>query len=428
MSHIDSKLLHDGYNPGETGSRAVPIYQTTSYVFKSSEHAANLFGLKEFGNIYTRIMNPTQDVLEKRLAALTGGTAALALSSGQAAITFSILNIASAGQNIVSASTLYGGTYNLFRYTLKRLGIDVRFVDGSDPQNFIKAADENTRAFYTESLGNPGNGLVDFAKISELAHSIGVPLIVDNTVAPYIFNPFEHGADITVFSLTKFISGNGTSIGGAIVEKGDFNWCSGKYTELSEPDPSYHGANYWAAFGNHKDAVLPGIAYVIKARVQLLRDLGSCISPYNANQIMLGLETLPLRMKKHCENAQIVAEYLEKHPKVNWVNYPGLASHADHARAKELLKGGFGAILGFGIKGGIESGKKFIDSVKLFSHLANVGDARSLVIHPASTTHQQLTDEQRQAAGVTDDYVRLSVGIEEVADLLEDLEQALGKI
>jgi len=428
MNHIDSKLLHEGYDIDETGSRAVPIYQTTSYVFKSSEHAANLFGLKEFGNIYTRLMNPTQDVLEKRLAALTGGTAALAVSSGQAAITYSILNIASAGQNIVSASTLYGGTSNLFRYTLKRLGIDVRFVDGSDPQSFVDAADENTRAFYVEALGNPGNNVADFEKIAEHAHELGVPFIVDNTVAPYIFKPFDHGVDIVVYSLTKFISGNGTSIGGAIVEKGDFNWNNGKFPEITEPDPSYHGVSYWGAFGNHKDAVVPGVAYVLKARVQLLRDLGSCISPYNANQILLGLETLPLRIKKHCENALAVAKYLENHPKVNWVNYTGLASHVDHKKADYYLKGGFGSIVGFGIKGGIESGTKFIDTVKLFSHVANIGDARSLVIHPASTTHQQLTAEERIAAGVTDDYIRLSVGIEELDDILADLEQALYKL
>jgi len=426
MNHIESKLLHEGYEPGETGSRAVPIYQTTSYVFKSSEHAANLFGLKEFGNIYTRIMNPTQDVLEKRLAALNGGTAALALSSGQAAITFAVLNITSAGQNIVASSSLYGGTYNLFKYTLKRFGIDVRFVDSSNPQNYLDAADENTRAFYAESVGNPANNVADFEKISANAHSIGVPLIVDNTVTPYLFSPFDHGADIAVYSLTKFISGNGTSIGGAVVEKGDFDWANGKFPEITDPDPSYHGVSYWEAFGNHKNAVLPGVAYVIKARVQLLRDLGSCISPYNANQILLGLETLPLRMKQHSENAQKVAEFLEKHPKVSWVNYPGLASHPDHKRAGAVLKGGYGAIIGFGIKGGLEEGARFIDSVKVFSHLANVGDARSLVIHPASTTHQQLSAEERLEAGVTDDYVRLSVGIEDIKDLADDLNQALG--
>jgi len=427
MSHIDSELLHGGYEPGETGSRAVPIYQTTSYVFKSSEHAANLFGLKEFGNIYTRIMNPTTDVLEKRIAALEGGTVALALSSGQAAITFSILNIASAGQNIVASSSLYGGTHNLFKYTLKRLGIDVIFVDSTDPESFTKAADENTRAFYTESVGNPAGRLADIKSISEEAHKQGVPLIVDNTLTPYIFKPFEQGADIVVYSLTKFITGNGTSIGGAIVEKGDFNWANGKFTELTEPDPSYHGVSYWAAFGDHDEAVLRGAAYILKARVQLLRDLGSCISPYNANQIILGLETLPLRIRKHCENAQIVAEFLSQHPKVSWVNYLGLEKHPDHKLALETTNNGFGAIIGFGIKGGLEAGKRFINNVNVFSHLANVGDARSLVIHPASTTHQQLSDEERLEAGVTDDYIRLSIGIEESTDLLADLNLALSK-
>lgn len=428
MKHIESRLLHEGYEPGETGSRAVPIYQTTSYVFKSGEHAANLFGLKEFGNIYTRIMNPTQDVLEKRLAALTGGTAALALSSGQAAITYSILNIAQAGQNIVSATTLYGGTYNLFKYTLKRMGIEVRFVDASDPDAFRKAADENTRAFYLESLGNPGNKVADFEKIADHAHELGVPVIVDNTVAPYIFSPFDHGADVVVYSLTKFITGNGTTVGGALVEKGDFDWNNGKFPEITEPDPSYHGVSYWAAFGNHEGAVVPGISYTLKARVQLLRDLGSCISPYSANQVLLGLETLPLRIRKHCENAQKIAEYLEKHPKVNWVNYPGLASHEDHEIAGRYFKKGFGAILGFGIKGGYEAGKSFIDNIDLFSHVANIGDARSLVIHPASTTHQQLSEEEKKSAGVSDDYIRLSIGIEEPEDLIEALDQVLAQI
>lgn len=426
MKHIESKLLHDGYEPDGTGSRAVPIYQTTSYVFKSSEHAANLFGLKEFGNIYTRIMNPTQDVLEKRIASLTDGTASLALSSGQAAINFAILNITSAGQNIVSSSKLYGGTYNLFKYTLKRLGIDVRFVDPSDPKAFADASDENTRAFYTESVGNPGNNVSDMNEISRYAHELGIPLIVDNTLTPYIFQPFEHGADIVVYSLTKFICGNGTSIGGAVVERGDFPWNNGKFPEITEPDPSYHGVSYWNAFGNHKNAVVPGIAYILKARVQLLRDLGSCIAPYNANQILLGLETLPLRMKKHCENAEKVAAFLSNHPHVSWVNYPALGSHPDHNRAKEYFKNGYGAIIGFGVRGGLEEGKQFIDKLKVFSHLANVGDARSLVIHPASTTHQQLTPDERISAGVTDDYIRLSIGIEDVEDLLCDLNNALG--
>ena len=428
MKKVESLLLHHGYTPDNTGARAVPIYQTTSYVFKSTEHAANLFALKEFGNIYTRLMNPTQDVLEQRLAALHGGTAALAVSSGQAAISYAILNITGLGDNIVSGSYLYGGTFNLFNYTLKKLGREVRFVDSSDPENFKKAADENTKAFYLESIGNPKNNVNDFEKIAEYAHELDVPLIVDNTVAPYIFNPFEYGADIVVYSLTKFMTGNGTSIGGAIVEKGDFNWANGKFPEFTNPDESYHGLVYWDTFGNHDKAVAKGISFVIKIRLQLLRDMGACISPFNAFMIIEGLETLPLRMKKHCENALEVAKFLENHPKVSWVNYPGLESHEDHKNAKKYLKGNYGAIIGFGVKGGYEAGIKFINSVKMISHLANIGDARSLVIHPASTTHQQLTPEQRLATGVTDDFIRLSVGIENVEDIIEDLDQALSKI
>jgi len=428
MKNIESLLLHHGYAPDSTGARAVPIYQTTSYVFQSVEHAANLFGLKEFGNIYTRITNPTTDVLEKRLAALEKGTGALALASGQAAITYSILNIASAGDNIVSSTYLYGGTATLFKYTFKKMGIEVRFVDPSDPENFKNAADENTKAFYTETIGNPGNNVDDIPTISKYAHDLGIPFIVDNTVAPYIFNPFDHGADIVVYSLTKFISGNGTSIGGAVIEKGDFNWNNGKFLGITEPDPSYHGAKYWEAFGNHDKAVVRGISYIIKMRLQLLRDIGACISPFNAFLILEGLETLPLRMKKHCENALAVAQFLEKHPKVSWVNYPGLKSHKNHERAKKLLNGNFGALIGFGVKGGFEAGAKFIESVKMISHLANIGDARTLVIHPASTTHQQLTSQERLKAGVSDDFIRMSVGIENVDDIIEDLDQALNKI
>jgi O-acetylhomoserine (thiol)-lyase len=424
--NIDSTLLHGGYTPDSSGSRAVPIYQTTSYVFESTDQAANRFGLKEFGNIYTRITNPTTDVLEKRVAALDGGTGALALSSGQAAITFAILNITSAGQNIVASSSLYGGTRNLFQYTLKRFGIEVRFVDVTKPEEFAKAADENTRAFYTESIANPAGRLADIKAISVNAHKAGVPLIVDNTLTPYIFKPFDFGADIIVYSLTKFITGNGTSVGGAVIEKGTFNWNNGKYPEITEADESYHGLKYWDVFGDHEQAFVRGVSYIIKARVQLLRDLGSCISPYNASQILLGLETLPLRIKKHCENAQKVAEFLKDHPSVDWVNYIGLEDHPDHALA-DATTTGYGAIIGFGIKGGTEPAKAFINNLKVFSHLANVGDARSLVIHPASTTHQQLSDEEKLAAGVTDDYIRLSIGIEEVTDLLADLNLALSK-
>lgn len=428
MKNIESLLLHHGYTPDSTGARAVPIYQTTSYIFQSVEHAANLFGLKEFGNIYTRITNPTTDVLEKRLAALEKGTGALALASGQAAITYSILNIASAGDNIVSSTYLYGGTATLFKYTFKKMGIEVRFVDPSDPDNFKNAADENTKAFYTETIGNPGNNVDDIPTIAKYAHDLGIPFIVDNTVAPYIFNPFDHGADIVVYSLTKFISGNGTSIGGAVIEKGDFNWNNGKFLGITEPDPSYHGAKYWEAFGNHDKAVVRGISYIIKMRLQLLRDIGACISPFNAFLILEGLETLPLRMKKHCDNALKVAQFLEKHPKVSWVNYPGLKSHKNHERAKKLFNGNFGALIGFGVKGGFEAGAKFIQSVKMISHLANIGDARTLVIHPASTTHQQLTSQERLKAGVSDDFIRMSVGIENVDDIIEDLDQALNKI
>ncbi len=425
MRTIDTELLHGGYTPNEDGSRAVPLYQTTSYVFKSDEHASNLFGLKEFGNIYTRLGNPTTDVLEKRLAALTGGTAAVVLSSGAAAVSSSILNIASAGDNIVSTTSLYGGTYNLFKYTFKRFGIDVRFVDSSDPENYIKAADENTKAFYIETIGNPANNLDDIDRIAELAHSIGVPLIADNTVAPYIFNPFDHGADITVFSLSKYICGNGTSIGGAIVEKGGFNWNNGRFSGLSEPDESYHGLNYWDTFGSHDKALVRGVAYSIKVRLQLLRDLGACISPFNSHQIILGLETLPLRIRKHVENAKAVAEFLENHPKVAWVNYPGLKSHKDSVRAEKYFKYGAGAIIGFGVKGGLEAGKQVVNRVKLFSHLANIGDARSLIIQPSVTTHSQLSEIDKKASGISDDFIRLSIGIEETEDIINDLKQAL---
>lgn len=428
MKNIESLLLHYGYEPDSTGARAVPIYQTTSYLFKSVEHAANLFDLKEFGNIYSRMMNPTQDVLEKRLAALHSGTGALAVSSGQAAISYSVLNIASAGDNIVSSTYLYGGTTTLFKYTFKKMGIEVRFVDPSNPDNFKNAADENTKAFYTESIGNPGNNVDDIPKIAEYAHNLGIPLIVDNTVTPYIFNPFDHGADIVVYSLTKYASGNGTSVGGAVVEKGDFNWDNGKFPGLTEPDPSYHGVKYWETFGNHENAVVRGIAYIIKMRLQLLRDMGACISPFNAFMIIEGLETLPLRMKQHCENALKIAKFLEKHPKVSWVNYPGLESHRSHETAKKLLKGNYGGIIGFGVKGGFEAGAKFIESVKMISHLANIGDARTLVIHPASTTHQQLSSEEREKSGVSDDFIRLSVGIEHVDDIMQDLDQALNNI
>ena len=422
----ETVALHGGQAPDPTtNARAVPIYQTAAYVFNSAEHAANLFGLREFGNIYSRIMNPTTDVLEKRLAELDGGTGALALASGQAAITIAVLNITSAGQNIVSTSYLYGGTYNLFHYTLRRLGIEVRFVDSSDPANFEAAIDENTRLVYSESLGNPANNVDDYPAIADIAHTHGIPFVVDNTVSPVLLRPFDLGADIAVYSLTKYIGGHGTSIGGAIVDSGKFNWDNGKFPEITEPDPSYHGANYWGAFGLHDQALVPGIAYIIKARVQLLRDIGPTLAPFNAFLFLQGLETLPLRIREHSRNALAVAQWLEKHPAVSWVNYPGLASHRDHARAQRFLKGGYGGIIGFGIKGGREAGGKVVDSVKLFSHLANIGDAKSLIIHPASTTHQQLTPEEQVSTGVSDDFVRLSIGLENLDDIIADLDQAL---
>ena len=423
MSEIKRKFetlaLHAGQTPDPTTlSRAVPIYQTSSYVFRSSEHAANLFGLKEFGNIYTRIMNPTTDVLEQRLAQLDGGVGALAFASGQAATTAAILNIAIAGDNIVSTSFLYGGTYNLFHYTLPRLGIEVKFVDSSDPENVEAAIDDRTRLVYMESVGNPKNNVDDFSAIAAVAHAAGIPFVVDNTVTtPYLFRPLEHGADIVVYSLTKFIGGHGTSIGGAVVDGGTFPWNNGKFPEFTEPEPSYHGLKFWDALGN--------LSYIIRMRVTILRDIGACLSPFNSFQIIQGLETLHVRMARHVENAQKVAEWLEQNPLVTWVNYPGLPSHQNHARAKHYLPDGAGAIIGFGIRGGAEAGKKFIDNVKLLSHLANIGDAKSLVIHPGSTTHQQLSPEEQVSTGVTPDFIRLSVGIENVDDIIADIDQAL---
>ena len=425
---IETLSIHAGQVPDPTtGSRAVPIYQTTSYVFKDAQHAADLFALRAFGNIYTRLMNPTNDVLEKRVAAITGGTGAVATASGMAAIFYAIAAITSAGQNIVSTTYLYGGTVTLFHHTLKRFGIEVRFVNSSDPKEIEKAIDANTRLVYTESIGNPKNNIDDFRAIADIAHKHGLPFVVDNTVtAPPLFSPFDHGADIVVYSLTKIIGGHGTSVGGAVVEKGDFDWkTSGKFPEITEPDPSYHGVNFWDAFGNHPKAVAPGLAYVLKIRTGMLRDTGAALSPFNAQQILLGIETLPLRAIRHASNAQTLAEYLEKHPAVAWVNYPGLASHPDHARAKKYFPNGPGAILGFGIKGGLEAGKKFINAVKLASHLANVLDAKTLVIQPATTTHQQLSPQEQLAAGVTPDFVRVSVGLESIDDIIADFDQAL---
>jgi len=416
---FDTLTLHAGQVPDSaTLSRAVPIYQTSSYVFRSSEHAAKLFALEEPGNIYTRIMNPTTDVLEKRMAELDGGVGALAVASGQAAITFAVLNITQAGQNIVSTDSLYGGTYNLFHYTLPKLGIKVKFVDSSDPEKVRAAIDENTRLVYTESVGNPKNNVDDFEAIAAIAHKAGIPFIVDNTVTtPYLFKPLEHGADIVVYSLTKFIAGHGTSIGGCVVDGGTFPWNNGKFPEFTEPDPSYHGIRFWDALGS--------LSYIIKMRVELLRDIGAPLSPFNAFQILQGLETLHVRMPRHVENAVKVAAWLDKNPDITWVNYPGLPSHKDFERAARYLPKGGGAIIGFGIKGGVAAGKKFIDNVKLLSHLANIGDAKSLVIHPASTTHQQLSEQEQIATGVTPDFIRLSVGIENVDDIIADIDQAL---
>ncbi len=426
---LGTKSLHAGQKADPTtGSRAVPIYQTTSYQFRDTEHAANLFGLKELGNIYTRIMNPTTDVLEQRLAALEGGSGALAHSSGQAAITASILNIAGAGDHIVSTSQLYGGTYNLFHYTLPKLGIQVSFVDADEPENFRKAVKSNTKAFYGEGLGNPRLNIFPFAEVGKIAKEVGVPLIVNNTaLSPYLNRPFEHGANIVVHSATKHIGGHGTSIGGIVVDGGNFDWGNGKFPGFTEPDMSYHGLPHWEAFKAFAPAGGANIAFIMKMRLQFLRDVGSCLSPFNAFLLIQGLETLHLRMERHCANAMKVAQFLEAHPKVKWTNYPGLKSSKYHDLAKKYLTNGFGALVGFGLKSGHEGGRKFIDSLILHSHVANIGDARSLAIHPASTTHSQLTAAERDSAGVTDDYVRLSVGIEDIEDIIADLEQALAK-
>ncbi len=417
-----TRQLHAGQHPDPTtGARAAPIYQTTSYVFRNTEHAARLFALQEPGNIYTRIMNPTNDVFEQRIASLEGGVGALAASSGHAAQTMAILTLCGAGDHIVSASTLYGGTYNQFNYTFPRLGIEVTLVDPSDPENFRRAIRANTKILYGETLGNPRLNVFPFEEVAAIAREYRIPLMIDNTFAtPYLCRPFEWGANIVVHSTTKFIGGHGTSIGGVIVDGGNFDWAaSGRFKNFTEPDPSYHGLAY---------ATLGAPAFILKARVQILRDVGACQSPFNAWLFLQGLETLSLRMERHVANAQRVAEFLTQHPKVNWVTYPGLPSHPDYARAQKYLPKGAGAILGFGIKGGLEAGRQFIDNLKLFSHLANVGDAKSLAIHPASTTHSQLNEAEQISAGVTPDFVRLSIGIEDIEDILWDLEQALEKV
>jgi O-acetylhomoserine (thiol)-lyase len=419
---IETILLHAGYDVDETGAIAVPIHQTTAYQFKNTEHAANLFALKEFGNIYTRLMNPTNDVLEKRIASLDGGVGALAVSSGQSAISLAILNIAKAGDEIVAADNLYGGTYNLFHYTLPKFGIKVNFVKSNDLQAFQNAITDKTKAIYAESIGNPKLDVAELEGISKVAHSNGIPFILDNTSSPYILRPFDFGVDIIVYSATKFIGGHGTSVGGLIVDSGKFDWTNGKFPLIADPDPSYHGINFVEAL-----KPLGNIAYIIKARVVLLRDLGTALAPFNAFLFLQGLETLHLRLERHSSNALKVAEFLQNHPKVAWVNYPGLSNSPEKEKVKKYLPKGAGAILGFGIKGGKEAGQKFIDSLSLVSHCANIGDAKSLAIHPATTTHQQLTEAEQLATGVTQDYIRLSIGIENIDDIIADIKQAIEK-
>jgi O-acetylhomoserine (thiol)-lyase len=422
--YLSTLALHAGQIPDPTtGARAVPLYQTSSYVFKSTDHAANLFALKEFGNIYTRLMNPTTDVFEQRIAAIEGGTGALAVASGQAATSLALLAITQVGDEIVSANNLYGGTYQLFHYTLPKLGRTVTFVDSRNPDAFREAITPRTRAIYAETIGNPKLDVPDFEAIASIAHAAGLPLVVDNTVGVGLVAPIAHGVDVVVASATKYIGGHGTSIGGVIVDSGKFAWNNGKFPEFTEPDPSYHGLKFWDVFGNFPG--LGNVAFIIKVRVQLLRDLGPALSPFNSFLFLQGLETLPLRQRQHSENALEIARFLKGHPLVNWVTYPGLREDPNYALAAKYLTRGFGGIVGFGIKGGSAAGRKFINSVKLLSHLANIGDAKTLVIHPATTTHQQLTRAEQEATGVTEDYIRLSVGLEDVRDIRADIDQAL---
>lgn len=422
---LETLAVHAGQEAPDpaTGARAVPIYQTTSFVFRDSGHAADLFALREAGNIYTRLMNPTTDVFEKRVAAIEGGSGALAVASGQAAISLALLAITRPGDEVVAGNNLYGGTYELFHYTFPKLGRTVRFVDSTHPDEFRAAITPRTRVLYAETIGNPKLNVPDFEAVARIAHDAGIPFVVDNTVGVGIVRPLDYGADILTTSATKYIGGHGTSLGGIIVDGGRFDWGGGKFPEFTEPDPTYHGMKMLEAFGN-----VPGVgnvAFVSKVRLQLLRDLGPALSPFNAFLFLQGLETLALRQRKHSENALAVAKFLDAHPLVSWVLYPGLESHPSHAMAAKYLGGRYGGLVGFGIKGGREAGRRFIDSVKLLSHLANIGDAKSLVIHPASTTHQQLTPGEQAETGVTDDYIRLSVGIEDVEDIIEDIDQAL---
>lgn len=425
-AQLETLAVHAGQKADPvTGSRAAPIYQTTSYVFKNTEHAANLFALKEFGNIYTRLMNPTTDIFEQRVAALEGGVGALGVASGQTATTYALLAITQLGDEIVAANNLYGGMYQLFNHTLPKLGRTVKFVDSRNPDAFRRAITPKTRALYAETIGNPKLDVPDFEALAKVAHEAGIPLIVDNTVGVGLVRPLDYGADILTTSATKYIGGHGTSIGGVIVDAGRFKWNNGKFPEFTEPDPSYHGIVYWDALNN-----VPGlgnVAFIIKVRVTLLRDTGAALSPFNAHQFLLGLETLPLRQRQHSANALEIAHWLKQHPLVKWVNYPGLEDDPNHAIAAKYLTKGFGGLVGFGIKGGLAAGQRFIDSVQLLSHLANIGDAKSLVIHPASTTHQQLTPEEQASTGVTEDYIRLSIGLENVADIKADIDQALKK-
>jgi O-acetylhomoserine (thiol)-lyase len=422
---FDTIAIHAGQVPDPTtGSRAVPIYQTTAYNFNSTEHAASLFGLREFGNIYSRIMNPTNDVLEQRLAALHGGSAAVAVASGHAAENLALLNLAGSGDSIVSSTSLYGGTWNIFLHTFKRLGITVRFVEPTDIQGFIDATDDSTKAWFVETIGNPRLDVPNIKGLADAGRELGVPLVVDNTFAtPYLTRPVEHGAAVVVESLTKWIGGHGTSLGGIIVDGGNFDWNNGRFPQFTEPDASYHGLKFWDAFGDFPG--LGNVAFGIRVRVQLLRDFGAALSPFNAQQILLGVETLGLRLERHSQNALAVATYLQSHPKVAWVTYPGLENHPTKDNADRFLAGGYGGMVVFGVRGGLEAGQRLIESVRLVSHLANVGDAKSLIIHPATTTHSQLSDEELVTAGIGSDFVRLSVGIEDVSDIIADLAQAL---
>ena len=429
--HFDTLQLHAGQQiDSATNSRAVPIYQTTSYAFKNTEHAANLFGLKEFGNIYTRIMNPTTDVFEQRLAALEGGVAALATASGQAAQFLALNNILQAGDNFISTTYLYGGTHNQFKVAFKRLGIEARFADGDDVESFVKHIDKNTKALYLETIGNPKLNIPDFEKFAALAKEYDLPLIVDNTfgTAGYLFRPLEHGANIVVESATKWIGGHGTCIGGVIIDGGNYNWGNGKFPQFTEPSEGYHGLKFWEVFGEGNPLGLPNIAFAIRARVEGLRDFGPSQSPFNSFLLLQGIETLSLRVQRHVDNALALAEWLEQHPSVQFVDYPGLQSSPYNALAKKYLRNGFGGILNFGVKGGKENAEKFINSLKLVSHLANVGDAKSLAIHPASTTHEQLSAEEQIASGVLPNQVRISVGIEHIEDIKADFEQAFAAV